>query len=46
MLWLEGEPHKEELGHAALILPLHAPLLSAGNERTVKEARFDCSRHI
>ena len=46
MLWLDGEPQKEELGHAAMILPIDALLLSAGNERTVKEAYFDCSRHI
>ena len=46
MLWPDGEPQKEELGHAAMILPVDALLLSAGNERTVKEAHFDCSRHI
>ena len=27
---LDGESQEEELGHAALILPPHAPLLSAG----------------
>lgn len=26
------EPQEEELGHAALVFPLHALLLSAGNE--------------
>ena len=46
LLWPAGKSQEEELGHAALILPLHAPLLSYGNERTVKEAYFDCSRHI
>ena len=38
LLWLDGEPQEEELGHAALVLPRHAPLLSDGGERTVKEA--------
>ena len=46
LLWPDGEPQEEEFGHAALVLPRHAPLLSSGNERTVKEAYFDCSRHI
>ena len=46
LLWPDGEPPEEELRHAALVFLLHAPLLSAGNERTVKEAHFDCSRHI
>ena len=46
VLWPNREPQEEELRHAALILSLHAPLLSAENERTVKEVYFDCSRYI
>ena len=46
VLWPNREPQEEEFGHAAMILPLHAPLLSAGNERRVKEVYFDCSRYI
>ena len=38
LLWPDGEPQEEELGHAALVLPRHAPLLSHGGQRTVKEA--------
>ena len=29
LLWPDGEPQEEELGHAALVLPPHAPCLSA-----------------
>jgi len=32
LLWLDGEPQEEELGHMALILKSHALLISAGNE--------------
>ena len=39
-LWPEGEPQDEELGHAALIFPLHAPLLSAVKERILKKHIF------
>ena len=46
LLWPDGESQEEELGHAALIFPPHAPLLSAGNEKTMKEAHFDCSRQL
>ena len=38
LLWPDGESQEEELGHTALVLPPHAPLLCAGDERTVKEA--------
>lgn len=30
LLWLDGEPQEEELRHTSLVLPPHAPLLSAG----------------
>ena len=36
LLWPDGEPPEEELRHAAIFLPLHAPLLSAVNKRIVK----------
>ena len=39
LLWPDGEPQEEELGHTALVLPRHAPLLSAGGERTVERSR-------
>ena len=26
LLWLDGEPQEEELGHTALVLPLHSLL--------------------
>ena len=32
LLWPDGEPQEEELGHVALILKPHALLISAGNE--------------
>ena len=32
LLWPDGEPPEEELGHAALVLLPHAPLLSAGEK--------------
>ena len=32
LLWLDGEPQEEELGHAALVLPPHADFLSSENE--------------
>ena len=32
LFWPDGEPQEEELRHAALVLPPHAPLLSAGDE--------------
>lgn len=38
LLWPDGEPQEEEFRHAALVLLRHAPFLSAGGERTVKEA--------
>ena len=36
LLWHDGEPQEEELRHAALVLPPHAPLLSAGEEAESK----------
>ena len=30
LLWWDGQPQEEELGHAALVLHPHAPLLSSG----------------
>lgn len=33
LLWLDGEPQEEELGHVALILRPHALLISAGDEQ-------------
>ena len=32
LLWPDGEPPEEELGHTALVLLPHAPLLSAGEK--------------
>ena len=32
LLWPDGEPQKEELGHAALVLLPHASLMSPGDE--------------
>ena len=33
LLWLDGEPHKGERGHMALVLPPHSFLLSARMNR-------------
>ena len=32
LLWQDGEPPEEELGHAALVLLPHGLLMSAGDE--------------
>jgi len=45
LLWPDGEPQEEELGHAALVLPPHAPLLSAADEGEGENVRsFDHTR--
>ena len=45
LLWLDGDPQEEELGHAALVLPPHAPLLSAADEGEGENVRsFDHTR--
>jgi hypothetical protein len=36
LFWPDGEPQEEELGHAALVLLLHAVLLSDGNEKWMR----------
>ena len=36
LLWPDGEPQEEELGRAALVLPPHAPLLSAADEEWLR----------
>ena len=33
LLWMDGEPQEDELGHDALVLTPHAAFLSSGNEK-------------
>ena len=45
LLWPEGEPQEEELGHDALVLPPHASLLSSADEGEGENVRsFDYTR--
>jgi len=49
LLCLDGEPQEEELGYAALVLPPHAPLLSAGmngEQEKQKPSHYDFQQQI
>jgi hypothetical protein len=42
LLWLDGEPQKEERGQAALVFPPHSALPTAGGEVNKKYKRDRC----
>ena len=50
LLWVDGEPQEEELGHVALFLTPHAAFLSSENERKQKilepRSTNHCSYHM